>query len=109
MFSDTSAAVSPVGTAVKIASTNGVALAVTSGLSNFTAGGASTKVGTFNLTAPTVPKESECVSTLGALATNGKGFIGIIDHNNAQSNVHICVIDNASSAYWFVPLTKCVG
>jgi hypothetical protein len=49
------------------------------------------------------PTNAEMVTAFGAAATVGEGFIGVIDDNNAHTNVYLVVSDGTK--YWQATLT----
>lgn len=73
------------------------------GLHGFTQG-IRTKVGTTDISSATVPTSAECVTTFGAAADVGAGFIGIID--DAAGNTNDYLVFSNGTSYYFLKFTK---
>lgn len=73
------------------------------GISHFNAG-FRTIVSTDNVSSP--PTDAQLDSAFGTPATVGEGFIGLIDDNNAETDVWLCVA--IGSSWFYEQLTKAV-
>lgn len=52
------------------------------------------------------PSDAELDTAFGTPAEVGNGFIGLLDDNDADANVYLCVSNGTS--WWYVALTKAV-
>lgn len=52
------------------------------------------------------PADADLDTAFGAPADVGAGFIGVVDDNNADTDVWLCYTNGAS--WWYVALTKAV-
>lgn len=50
------------------------------------------------------PTDAECDTSFGTPAEVGEGFAGLIDDNNAETAVYLCVA--VGSSWWYETLTK---
>jgi len=67
-------------------------------------GGLRTKVSTDNVSSP--PTDAQLDTAFGTPATVGEGFIGIVDDNDAETAVWLCVA--VGTSWWYEALTKAV-
>jgi len=74
------------------------------GVGNFSAGGIRVRVVDDNVSNP--PTDAELDTAFGSPATMGEGFVGIVDDNDAATNVWLIGI--AGGAWWYEALTKAV-
>lgn len=62
------------------------------------------KVSTNNTANP--PTAAELSTAFGAPSTHPKGFVALLDDNNAHTNVYLIASDGTN--YWHVAMTKAV-